>query len=257
MSITVVTGASSGLGEEFVRALVGRGQRVLAVARRADRLAALREELGESVVPLVQDLGEPGAAEAVALAAAEHGPVELLVANAGRGRLGPFADAPPTELAAMITLNVQVNVELARALVPGMVERGRGGVLLVSSVSGLVPTPWMATYSATKAFLVTFAEALSEELRGTGVRVGAVCPGPVHTEFAGAAGMSMDTAPGARAAAPVVAEALAAFDRGRVVSVPSRMYRASSTLMRLLPRQVGRRAMGQGMSKAALAPTDA
>jgi len=250
--LAVVTGASSGLGDEFARTLVGRGYRVLAVARRRERLDALRAELGDAVVPLVQDLAAPGAADAVVRAAGVIGPVELLVANAGRGRLGPFLEAPAEDLTAMLALNVGVNVELARALVPGMAERGRGGLILVSSVAGLIPTPGLATYSATKAFLVSFAEALAEEVRGTGVHVTALCPGPVDTGFAEVAGMtgSMDGAPGVRTPAQVVADGLAAWERGRVLTVPGRFFRATTLVTRLLPRRIGPRAMAAGMARS-------
>src|ERR687898_1001995 len=186
----MVTGASSGLGREFALALAARGDPVLAVARRGERLRALADEVGTGggrLEPLVADLSTGGGIE-VLLARAASLPVELLVNNAGVASYGPFSSIPAERELELVRLNVEAIVALTRGLLPTMLERGRGGVINVASQMAFQPMPYFAAYAASKAFVLSFSEALAEELRGTGVRVTTIAPGFVSTEFAQVAG---------------------------------------------------------------------
>lgn len=189
----VVTGASSGIGLAFARNLARRGHPLVAVARRADRLDDLarwaRSRHGVDVVPVRADLrtrrGLRLAREAVSALPA---PPEVVVLNAGYGSRGPFTALDREHEADMVRLNCVAVTDLAGHVLPGMVTAGRGALVVVSSAAALQPIPNMATYAATKAFELHFAEALAGELAGTGVRALAICPGPTRTEFATAAG---------------------------------------------------------------------
>jgi short-subunit dehydrogenase len=175
-----VTGASSGIGESFARALRARGERLVLVARRADRLARLAAELGgeDAVLPVTLDLARPDAAASLQRTLEARGiGVSLLVNNAGVGYSGRVHEQAPERLRAMIDLNVRAVVELTRAFVPGMIERGGGAVLNVVSMSAFQPVPFLAVYAASKAFALSLAESMATELEGTGVTVQALCPG--------------------------------------------------------------------------------
>ncbi|MBA0125320.1 SDR family NAD(P)-dependent oxidoreductase [Haloechinothrix sp. YIM 98757] len=243
--LAVVTGASSGIGAEFTRALLARGYRVLAVARRADRLAALEEDSDGWVIPEARDLNEQGSIEAVAARAEQYGGADLLVCNAGRGIRGPFVDTAMADTLDMLRLNVLASVELTGRVVPRMVERGSGGVIVVSSSLGFVSTPYFGAYGASKAFLLSFAEALSTELEGTGVRAMAVCPGPTISEFSEVAGLGdrVEDTPGHTTVDQVVAGALRAWDAGRTVTVPGMVTRLMTAALDHAPRSVARRVM--------------
>lgn len=185
---TVITGASSGIGAEIARLAAADGGNLLLIARREKRLAALQEELGTThgvtvrILPL--DLTNPAAAKDVAQYVAGKGlQVECLVNNAAFGGYGLFHEQPLERNLQMIQLNTCSVAALTRLLLPVMIERGRGQVLNVASTAGLVPGPLQAVYYATKAFLVSFGQAIAEELRDTGVTVTTLCPGPVRTEF--------------------------------------------------------------------------
>jgi len=221
----LVTGASSGIGEQFARQLSERGYELILVARRRDRLEALAEELPGTAQVIPCDL----AREAGSLPAkvAELGlEVHLLVNNAGFGTYGPFVEGDPQRDADQVRVNCEAVVTLTHAFLPPMVKRDRGGVIVVASSAGMQPIPYEAVYSASKAFALTFTEALNEELRGTGVRVLAVNPGPVPTEWQGVAGHEdVNVVPGKIEADQVVAESLAAYDRGRRSVVPGRKFR--------------------------------
>lgn len=213
----LVTGASSGIGAVFARELARRGAGVVLVARRADRLAALAAELtaahGVTATPVAADLVKPGAARALAddLALREI-TVDVLVNNAGFGTHGRFTDQDPARLTDSITLNVTALVELTRIFLPAMVERDRGAVVNVASTAGFQPLPYFAVYGATKAFVLSFTEALWGELTGTGVRALALCPGATRTEFFEIAGEA--AAVGSRQTPEqVVAVALRALER--------------------------------------------
>jgi short-subunit dehydrogenase len=244
----VVTGASSGIGAAFARALRARGERVVLVARRADRLAALAGELGGEpdalAVPL--DLAAPGAAATLfgrldSLGAA----VDLLVNSAGLGHTAPFAEQPPQAVRAMLDVNVRALVELVHAFLPGMLDRRRGRIVNVASNAAFQPVPYLSVYAATKSFVLSFTEALAEELRGSGVRVQALCPGVTATEFLEVAeahrGLLVTRMP-TMAPEAVVEASLRGLDRGTVRVVagwPNRVL--GVVVQRLAPRGLVRR----------------
>jgi short-subunit dehydrogenase len=237
----LVTGASSGIGEAFARALAARGERLVLVARRAERLQALVEQLGGSAAALAlpRDLAQAGAARALADDLAARGiAVELLVNNAGIGTTGPFSREDPSVTASILALNVRASVELTRVLVEPMLARGRGRIINVVSMSAFQPVPYLATYAATKAYLLSFSESLAAEVRGRGVQVQALCPGLVHTEFQQKAGtdrVRFNRVP-SRSPLFVAEKALDALDSGRVVVIPDWRDRMSVFAQRLLPR---------------------
>ncbi len=223
----LVTGASSGIGEQFARQLAARGHELVLVARRADRLERLASQLPTEAKTIPCDL----ATEAAALPGrvAELGAeVDLLVNNAGFGTSGPFIDNDAQREAEEVRLNSEAIVTLCHAFVPEMTRRGRGGVINVASTAGMQPIPYEAVYAATKAFAISFTDALHTELRGTGVRVMSVNPGPVPTEWQEVAGYAADRpapAPGEIPAEQVVRESLEAFDRGKRFVIPGRTIR--------------------------------
>ena len=225
--VALVTGASSGIGAEFAKQLSSRGCEVILVARRTERMQELASELrGRSHV-----VGCDLANEADALApkiAALGLPVDLLVNNAGFGTHGRFADIDPKRDAEQVRLNCEALVTVTHAFLPGMLTRRRGGVITVASTAGMQPIPFELTYSASKAFARAFSDALSGELRGTGVKALCVNPGPVPTEWQQAAGYAPDylpPVPGKISAAQVVRESLVAYERGRRSIIPGAVIR--------------------------------
>ena len=236
----LVTGASSGIGEQFARQLASRGYELVLVARRADRLEGLAEKLPTDAHPVPCDL----ATEASALSdrVGELGvDVDLLVNNAGFGTSGPFLEHDPKRDAEEVRVNCEAIVTLTHAFLPGMVDRGRGGIINVASTAGMQPLPYESVYAATKAFAISFTDALHTELRGSGVRVLAVNPGPVPTEWQKTAGYAPDrvsVVPGQIPAEQVVSEALAAYDRGRRSVIPGRTIRWFIRATRPSPRAV-------------------
>ena len=240
--LAIVTGASAGIGAAMAKQLAAREYRVLAVARRADRLAALEAASGGAIVALSQDLTVDGAVERVAARAAELGGADLLVNNAGFGSFGPFWTCSRQTITNMLRLNVLTGVELAHHVLPGMIQRKRGGVIIVTSSAGMYPTPNLAAYGGSKAFLLLWGEALAIELRGTGVRALVVCPGPTATEFGEVAGMSemLEKAPGIMQPEAVAKAVLQAWDRGRVLTVPGASNWLMSAIFQRLPRGVTR-----------------
>lgn len=181
----LVTGASAGFGEAFARRLAEAGSRVVLVARSADKLEALAAEVGGGAVALPQDLEERGAAETLCRRLEEQGiDVDVLINNAGYGYKGRFLTHDPDGLEAMVALNCGALTGLTRRLLPGMVERRRGGVLNIASLGAFQPTVDFATYAATKAFVLSISQAIHYEVRGTGVHVSCIAPGPILTSFA-------------------------------------------------------------------------
>ena len=241
--IALVTGASAGLGEEFARQLSATGARLVLVARRKERLDELAAELGNArAVEL--DLSEPDAAERLMADLAAHGEhVDLLVNNAGFGLGGLFKDHDPKRLRQMVDLNCGVLTELCRAVAPGMVERGRGGILNVASTAAFQAGPGMAVYFATKAFVLSLTEALHEELRKHGIRVSALCPGPTATEFGEVAGFGKAGAFDKLGAKPadVVRAGLEGLQANRAIVVPGLVNKVGAQGTRFLPRSVVRR----------------
>jgi len=186
----LVTGASAGFGEAFARRLAAAGARVVLVARSEDKLRALADEIGGGAIPIAQDLEQPGAAGALCeRLEAEGVEVDVLINNAGFGLKGRFLTHDPDAVEGMVALNCGALAGLARRLLPGMVERGRGGVLNVGSMSAYQPTVDFSTYAATKAFVLSLSQALHYEARGTGVHVSCFLPGPIPTSFGPRANM--------------------------------------------------------------------
>jgi short-subunit dehydrogenase len=188
----LITGASSGIGEEFARQLAARGHGVFLVARREERLQSLASELerqhGVRAEVAACDLADPVQAESLPGLVSERGlAAGMLVNNAGFSTVGDVHLNPDRQLG-MVKVNCEALVSLTSALLPGMVERGSGAVINVASVAAFQPIPAQAVYAATKAFVLSFSEAVSAELKGTGVTMTALCPGPVATEFVEAAG---------------------------------------------------------------------
>jgi short-subunit dehydrogenase len=236
----LVTGASSGIGEHFARALAQRGYDLILVARRADRLKQLGDELAVTTHVVTCDLGAD-ADQLPGQIAALGAEIDLLVNNAGFGLRGRFAQLPPERQAEMVRVNCEAVVILTRAFVPGMIERGRGGVITVASTAGMQPLPYEATYGATKAFALNLTEALHMELRGTGVRALAVNPGPVPTEWQQVAGYEEaggEMMPGAIEAEQVVEESLRAFDADKRSLVPGRFFRNFMRANNATPRGI-------------------
>jgi uncharacterized protein len=223
----LVTGASSGIGEQFARQLAARGHDLVLVARRADRLERLAGELPTDAQVVACDLATDAAS--LAERVDELGvQVDLLVNNAGFGTSGPFVESDAAREAEEVRLNCEAVVTLCHAFLPGMVERRRGGVINVASSAGMQPIPYEAVYAATKAFALNFTDALHTELRGSGVRVMSVNPGPVPTEWQEIAGYGENRsapAPGEISAEQVVSESLEAWDRGRRSVIPGRTIR--------------------------------
>lgn len=184
----LITGASSGLGASFARQLAARGYQLILVARRQERLERLAAELGARhalrVEVLPADLSQTAGIERVVERIVGQPTLDLLVNNAGFGTTGPFTASDPARQLAMIQVHVVASVRLCQAALPGMIRRGRGSIINVSSVVALLPPlPGNVTYTATKSYLARFSEALQLELSGSGVRVQALCPGLTRTEF--------------------------------------------------------------------------
>ncbi|MFE9765482.1 SDR family NAD(P)-dependent oxidoreductase [Streptomyces sp. NPDC005808] len=225
-STALITGASAGLGAEFATQLAARGHDVILLARSRDRLEELADRLrtayGVQAHVLPQDLAEPDAADRVAEALAARGlTVDLLVNNAGFGTCGRFEEIDPRREHDEIMVNVVALVDLTHAVLPGMLERGSGAVLNVGSTAGYQPGPYFAVYSATKVFVLNFSLALRQEYRGRGIRVTALCPGPVETNFFEVIGTRKAALSGSfTTSEPVVRTALRALDRDRAYVTP-------------------------------------
>ncbi len=244
--VALITGASAGLGAEFARQLSKRGLRVVLAARRKDRLEALAAELGNARAVRI-DLGEAGSAEALLAdveAAGEH--VDLLVNNAGFGLKGRFDELDAPRQRQMIDLNIGALTDLCRAVAPGMIERKQGAILNVASTAAFQPGPGMAVYFATKAYVLSFTEALHEELKTHGIRVSALCPGPTRTEFGAVAGFGDNGAFDRYSAdAPSVVRAgLDGLDKNRAVVVPGLLNKVGAASTRFVPRQLVRKIAG-------------
>jgi len=247
----LVTGASSGIGKAFSHALHARRAKLVLVARRALRLSQLSSELGGepnvSILPL--DLSVPDAVPSLMTFLRDRKiTVDLLVNNAGVGWTGRFAEQPEESIPQIIDLNVRALVALTRALVPGMIERGRGGIVNVVSTSAFQPVPFLNVYAASKAFVLSFTEGLATELKGTGVRVQALCPGLTESEFHETSGTAEVAFTKTRmmTAQAVAEQSLRALDRGRPLRViPGWHNRAVAGSQRFLPRGLVRAVSAQ------------
>ena len=245
-NVILITGASAGLGADFARQCSARGERLVLVARRRDKLEALAKELGNARA-VVLDLGQPGAAAALIADLAAHDEhVGTLINNAGFGLWGKFVALDGARQRAMIDLNCGTLVELTHAVLPGMIKRGKGAILNLASTAAFQPGPGMAVYFATKAFVLSFSEALHEEVASKGVRVTALCPGPTKTEFGEVAGFTGNGAFDKISARSedVVAMGLKSLDEGKAVAIPGLLNKAGAQAYRFMPRALLRRIAG-------------
>jgi hypothetical protein len=239
----LITGASSGIGAAFADALAARGADVVLVARREDRLIELASELsdrhGITATPIAMDLARTEAATELRDELEGRGiRIDTLINNAGFGMRGDFIDADPARVATMIQLNVTTLVALTHAFLPALVASGRGALVNVSSVVAYQPTPHMAVYGASKAFVLSFTEAIAYETRASGLRVLAISPGATATEFFEIA-QAEDMARGrVQTPAQVVANALRALDRRRTPPsiVSGGTNAVAATLAGIMPR---------------------
>jgi short-subunit dehydrogenase len=244
--VALVTGASAGLGVEFARQLSMRGHGLVLAARRKERLEALAKELGNARALAIDLSKANAAAKLMADLDANGEEVATLVNNAGYGLIGQFAELDPKRLRQMIDLNVGTLTDLCRAVAPQMMERKSGAILNVASTAAFQPGPKMAVYFATKAFVLSFTEALHEELKPHGIHVSCLCPGPTRTEFGDVAGFGgnglFDHV--AMQAAPVVEAGLRGLDRNHAVVVPGIVNKLTASSGRFAPRSVVRKIAG-------------
>lgn len=254
----LVTGASMGIGLELARVFAANGHSLVLVARSEDKLRALGSELearhGIRALVVPADLGNPSEAERVLEAVTGAGvTVDYLVNNAGFGTTGPFLETDLARELEMVRVNVTALTELTHRFARGMVSRHRGGILNIASTAGFQPGPNMAVYYATKAYVVSFSEALAEELRGSGVSVTAYCPGPVATEFARTAGNAESVLFKRFAVATATSVANGAYRalvHHRVVAVHGLMNWLGIEFLRVSPRSMVRRLVGALNSSA-------
>jgi short-subunit dehydrogenase len=241
----VITGASSGIGEAIARELAHRGYRIVLIARRADRLEDLAHELGHGAHPLRTDLSQRSDRAALPERIAALGlTVDILVNNAGMATVGPVAKAIADQELDLVEVDVAAVVDLCCRFVPGMVGRRRGAVLNVASGAAFGPLPGQASYGAAKAFVLSYTEAMRIELRGTNVTATTLCPGPVHTGFGEAAGITDEEAEAAlpgvfwKTAEEVARAGVEGLAAGRGVIIPGRVNEVSSLVYRLAPRRL-------------------
>jgi short-subunit dehydrogenase len=245
--VTLITGASAGLGAEFARQCAARGEELVLVARRRDRLEAVAAEIGGTAHIFVADLARAGAAASlIAEIEAEGLTVAALINNAGFGLAGKFVSHPLDRIDEMIDLNVRTLVDLCHIVLPAMRARGEGAICNVASTAAFQPGPNMAVYYATKAFVLSFTEALHHELKGSGIRISALCPGPTATEFGSVAGTNISSALDRITgdAASVVRKGLRGLDRNKAVVIPGWPNKATANVSRFLPRAAMRRIVG-------------
>jgi short-subunit dehydrogenase len=246
-STCLITGASSGIGEEFARQLARRGHGMFLVARREDRLRELAGELerdhGVRAEIAACDLEDAAQCAALPGQVAERGlVVEVLVNNAGFSTLGDVHTNPDRQIG-MIRVNCEALVALTSAFLPGMTERGRGAVINVASMAAFQPIPAQAVYAATKSFVLSFSESVHAEVKKTGVTVTALCPGPVATEFIEAAGFKKsrdEMGPGFvwASAEDVAKTGIEAADKGKRVAIPGAGNRVIAVATQHTPRSV-------------------
>jgi hypothetical protein len=241
LGTAVVTGASSGLGRELAGRLAARGERVVAVARRSDALAELAASTPR-IQAVAADLSTPEGRDELADAVDE---VDILVNNAGFASAGTFAATARDVSDRMVEVNVAALTDLTARWLPGMVTRGAGRIVNVASTAAFQPGPMMAVYYATKAYVLSFTEAIAEELRGSGVTATAFCPGPFVSEFQRVAGIQESRFGHGRfpSSAEMAHACLTAMDRGTVVAVPGTLNKAGAFATRFVPRPIVRRAV--------------
>lgn len=242
--VALVTGPTSGIGAGFADRLASLGYDLVLVARNETRLAELAASVerryGAHAESLAADLATEAGRDLVAKRLQQG--VDFLVNNAGFGLTGEFWTLPPEQLQAQLDVNVTAVMQFTRAALPSMLHNAKGSIVNVASVAGLVSGRG-STYSASKAYVVSFTEGLAGGLAGTGVRLQALCPGFVHTEFHERAGIDMDSIPKLLwlNVDQVVAASLSDLDKGRVLSVPGVQYKVISSASRVIPRSAARR----------------
>jgi hypothetical protein len=248
----LITGASSGIGLELARCFATDGCRLILLARNSDALETLAGELRQAhqieTLVLTADLSRPETPARVFKELQGRGiKVDILVNNAGFGANGTFSGLPLPRQLEMIQVNITALTNLAGLFLPGMIERRRGGVLNVGSLAGFLPGPGMNVYYATKAFVLSFTEALAEELVGTGVTATALCPGPTATNFGNIShGQKMRRLNTPKMPAATVASCgHRAFRRGKPLAIPGRQYQVLLFLLRFLPRGFVRKMAGR------------
>jgi short-subunit dehydrogenase len=252
MNATLITGASSGIGEVFARRLAARGRNVLLVARSEDKLITLCNELGRSNSIRAQyvalDLSLPESAARLFEEAEKRGlTIDLLVNNAGFGSFGDFAKADLARELNMIDLNVKSLVELTYRFLQPMRARKQGAIINVASTAAFQGVPFMATYAATKAFVLSFSEALWEENRAFGIKVMALCPGVTETNFFEAARGEKPPARASQTPEEVVDTALRGLARGKSHIISGWVNRVMTESERLVPRSLVTRMAGRMM----------
>jgi short-subunit dehydrogenase len=239
----LITGASSGIGLELAKLLARDGYDLVLVARRRDRLEelgqALAREHGVNYRAIDVDLADPGAVEEISRRLDDPAAVDILVNNAGFGALGSLVTMDIETERRMIRVNIGALTDLTRLVLAGMVGRRRGRILNVASTAGFAPGPFMAVYYASKAYVISFSEALAEELRGSGVSVTVLCPGPTRTEFQTVAGMEsarLFRMPGVMDAAPVARAGYRGMMRGKRMVIPGVLNHVLPFVIRFSPR---------------------
>src|SRR6266550_5379610 len=252
MNTTLITGASSGIGEVFARRLAARGRNVLLVARSEDKLITLCNELGRSNSIRAQyvalDLSQPESPARLYEEAEKRGlTVDLLINNAGFGSMGEFSKLDLARELNMIDLNIKALVELTYRFLQPMLERKQGAIINVASTAAFQPVPFMATYAATKAFVLSFSEALWEENRPFGIQVMALCPGVTDTNFFEAAHGQKPPARASQTPEEVVETALRGLARGKSHIISGWANRAMMEAERLAPRSLVTRMAGRMM----------
>lgn len=240
--VTLITGASAGIGTELARVFASHGHRVALVARRADRLTSLANEIaaagGAAPIVIACDLTQPDGCDKVAEAlAAADAEVEYVVNNAGFGVFGPAVERDRAEQLDILTVNIRALTDLSLRFSDSVI-RNRGGILNVGSIAGFLPGPGMAVYYASKAYVLSFTEALRQELAPYGVRVTVVCPGPVPTEFQARAGFApgFDSAILNVPAAEVARQAYSGLMANKRAVLPGLGIKFVPFLLRLFPR---------------------
>ncbi|HLI78582.1 MAG TPA: SDR family oxidoreductase, partial [Candidatus Binataceae bacterium] len=251
MATALITGASSGLGEEFARQLARENYDLVLTARREDRLktvAAEATKLGSSKVEVIaSDLGQANAAAKLHQQVTQRGiEIECLVNNAGFGTHGMFHKLPLDREVEEINLNITSLVAMTRLFLDGMVARQRGTIINVASTAAFQPVPYMATYGASKSFVLDFSEAVAFEVKSSGVTVMALCPGPTRTEFQDVAGVNENGVPSFAYmdAKTVVAQALASAKRGKSVRINGIINSVMAQSTRFAPRSMVARIAG-------------
>ncbi|HWE85049.1 MAG TPA: SDR family oxidoreductase [Terracidiphilus sp.] len=234
----LVTGASAGIGTALARELATHGAKLILTARRRDRLEALAAELsakGTEVCTVVADLGDPAAAQQIYDATEGAGiAVDILINNAGLGQYGAFCSNPIDQELNQVRVNCEAVVRIARLLVPRMVERGRGWVLITASTASFQPVPYLTTYAATKGFDRFFALGLAQEVARFGVKVTALCPGTTESEFFDVA-RAHRWKRNVQSAEDVARIGIAGLARGQRTVIPYAAGRFTALLVRFLP----------------------